>query len=206
LKNKFLSLLQFIYDNFAPLIIFYGINHFWGLKPAIIVSTLFSFFDIVLKLYLRQPITGIFKFTATITLIFGVIDLYAQQSFLFKYEASVSNIFTAMFFAYSLIANKSILQEFYEKRSDAKAMTSELAIYFRLLTSVWVIYFLLKATAYFWIARNYSLEQGLLIRTILGSGSFYVMLFVSILGSKKIFPFLLKTGIISVREVDPKKI
>ncbi|MGZ3711162.1 MAG: septation protein IspZ [Bdellovibrionota bacterium] len=194
MKDKLKGLINFAFVNFGPLIVFYGTNRIYGLKIAIIASTLFSFAEIAWRLYRRLPITNLFKFSATVTILFGLVDLYAQQSFLFKYEASATNVLTGVFFGASLFSSKCLLQEFYEQRKDAKAVTPDLAGYFRLLTLIWVLYFWLKAAVYFWIAGRFSLEQGLLVRTVLGSGSFYLMLGISIFGSRKIFPLLKKWG------------
>ncbi len=189
---KIASALRFFFGNFGPLIVFFAVNHFAGLKPAIVVSTIFSLAEIALKLHRGEPITLIFKFTAGITLIFGLVDLYAQHSFLFKYESVVTNLMTGMFFAATLFAQKSILQEYYEKSGNPKPMTPDRVAYFRLLTIAWVAYFFIKAGAYLWIARRYSLERAMVIRSIAGSGSLYAMLFISIVGSRKIFPLLKK--------------
>ena len=89
-SEKLRGLLKFAFNNFGPVIVFYAVNHFYGLKPAIAVSTIFSVGEIAYKIRKGQKITGMFKFTALITLVFGAVDLYAQQSFLFKYESAVT--------------------------------------------------------------------------------------------------------------------
>jgi intracellular septation protein A len=192
--QKSSAIAKFIFGNFGPLIIFYGVNHFYGLKPAIALSTLYSFGEIAYKVYRKERITNLFKFSASITLVFGVIDLYAQQSIVFKFESTVTNILTGLFFAASVFGDKTLLQEFYEQRKDAKTVKPELAAYLRFLTWVWVVYFFLKAAAYFWIAQHYTIEQGLLIRIVVGSGSFYALLAISIFGSKHLFHLLKKFG------------
>jgi intracellular septation protein A len=190
MQQKIQNLARFIFGNFGPILIFYGANHFCGLKPAIALSTAFSAIEIGYKTCRKQPITSIFKFSALMILVFGAVDLYSQQSFLFKYEASVTNLFMAVFFGATLFSEKTIIQDYYQKSKDPKPMTRDRVAYFQILTAVWVLYFLVKAGAYFWIARNYSLERGLVVRTVIGSGSLYAMLFISIVGSKKIFPLL----------------
>ena len=193
---KIRAALYFLYSNFGPLIVFYGVNHFWGLKPAIAASTVFSILEIAIKVYRKERITGIFKYSAIMTLVFGAVDLYAQQSFLFKYESTVTNLFTAFFFGSTIFAEKTILQDYYEKSKNSKPMTADRVAYFKILTGVWVFYFVAKACAYFWIARHFTIEQSLLIRTLVGSGSLYVMLFISIFGSKKMFPLLSQWGVL----------
>jgi intracellular septation protein A len=191
MNQKLSALVRVLFDNFGPILVFYGVNHFYGLKFAIIASTVFSIFEIALKHFRGVKLTPLFKFSAAITLIFGCVDLYAQQSFLFKYESVATNVITGVFFASSLFGGKkTVIQEYYEAQGNPKPMTRDRVAYFKYLTSAWVIYFILKAAAYFWIAQNFSIEQSMIVRTILGSGTLYLMLFVSIVGSKKIFPLL----------------
>ena len=200
MKQKILPFLRFVYNNFAPLLVFYGVNHFYGLKPAIAVSAVFSILETAFKVHRGEPITGLFKVTALMTLVFGAVDLYAQHSFLFKYESTVTNIFMGVFFGSSIFSNRTVIQEYYQSTKDPKPMTPDRVAYFRLLTMAWVLYFFAKAGAYFWVASNFSLEQGLVIRALLGSASLYAMLFLSIVGSKKLFPVLKKWGVLPAAE------
>jgi intracellular septation protein A len=192
MNQKLGALVRVLVDNFGPIIVFYGVNHFYGLQMAIIASTVFSIAEIILKYRRGAKVTPLFKFTAAITLLFGCVDLYAQQSILFKYESVATSLVMGVFFASSIFGGKSVIQEYYEAQKDQRPVTADRVAYFKLLTGAWVVYFALKAAAYYWVASNYSLEQSLVIRTILGTGTLYAMLFVSIFGSKKIFPFLKK--------------
>jgi len=196
MNQKLGALARVLFDNFGPVIVFYGVNHFYGLKMAIIASTVFSIAEIVLKALRGAKVTPLFKFTAVITLVFGCVDLYAQQSLLFKYESVATSLFLGIFFASSIFGGKTVIQEYTEAQGDQRPVTADRVAYFKILTGVWVLYFGLKAAAYYWIASNYSLEQSLVIRTVVGSGTLYAMLFVSIFGSKKIFPLLKKYGLL----------
>lgn len=198
--EKFKTFAKFAFENFGPVLIFYAVNHFYGLKPAIIASTFYTIAEIISKVRKKEKLTSLFKFSAIMTLLFGAVDLYSQQSFMFKYEACVSNIFTGLFFGASLFSEKTVIQEFREKRGDQRPVTRDRVAYFKILTIVWVIYFFAKAGAYFWMASQMSLEQGLVLRTILGSTSFYAMLFISIVGSKKIFPLMKKWNLLPKSE------
>ena len=197
------SFLRFAFSNFGPVIIFYVINRFYGLKPAIVISTTFSIFEIASKLKRKEKINSLFKFSAAMTVAFGAVDLYSQQSFLFKYEPCVTNIFTGIFFGASLFAKKTVLQEFREKQDFSRPFTRDRVAYFRILTGVWTAYFIVKAAAYFWMASHYSIEEGLLFRSVLGTGSFYGLLFVSIVGSKYVFPILKRSGLLPPAETGP---
>ncbi len=98
-----------------------GVNHFYGLKFAIIASTVFSISEISLKYFRSTKVTPLFKFSAAITLIFGCVDLYAQQSFLFKHESVATNVITGVFFASSLFGGKTVIQEYYEASRQPQA-------------------------------------------------------------------------------------
>src|SRR5262249_24748539 len=121
--QKIRALITFALVNFGPLVIFYGTNHFVGLKVAIAVSTAYSVAEITFRLYRKEKITTLFKFSAAMTFIFGIVDHSAQQSFLFKYESSVSNLITGIFFGLTLFSERTIMQEYYERNANALPMT-----------------------------------------------------------------------------------
>lgn len=198
--EKLRALAGFAFENFGPILVFYGINHFYGLKAAIVASTLCSVAEIAHKIRRKEKLTSLFKFSALMTLVFGAVDLYSQQSFLFRYEPCVTNIFTGTFFGASLFSNKTVIQEFREKSGDAKPMTRDRVAYFKLVTLVWTAYFFAKASAYCWMASNMSLEQGMILRTVLGTASFYALLFVSIVGSRRIFPWMKRMNLLPAAE------
>jgi intracellular septation protein A len=200
--DKFRTLAKIAFENFGPVLVFYAVNHFYGLKPAIAASILYTTAEIISKVSKNKKLTSLFKFSAIMTLVFGAVDLYSQQIFMFKYEACVSNVFTGLFFGASLFSEKTVLQEFREKSGDSKPVTRDRVAYFKILTAVWTIYFFAKASAYFWMASHMSLEKGLLIRTLLGSMSFYALLLISIFGSKKLFPLMKKWNLLPNSETE----
>ncbi len=192
--KKILVGVQFALLNFGPILAFYVVNHFYGLKPAIVVCAVYSIGEVIWAYFSGQELTNLFKFTAVMTLIFGVVDLCAQESFLFKYEAAVTNLLTGGFFGATVFGEKTMIQEFFEKSKYAKPVTPELAAYFRFFTLIWTAYFVVKAGIYFWVARHTTIEQGLIMRTLIGNGSFVIMLLISNLGGRRIFLFLRKLG------------
>ena len=160
------------------------------------MSTLGAILEIAYKLWKKEPITTIFKFTVAMTLIFGAVDLYSQESFLFKYEPAITSLLTGGFFIWSMRGGRSLLQDFYNASPQAKErpLTRDLIGYFRLVTVVWTGYFVLKAGAYVWMAQVYTIEQGLLIRTLVGTVSLYVMLGITLLAGRFLFPTLQRRG------------
>lgn len=193
--NRVVALVASLAPEFGSLIVYVALSHFVGPRAAVVGSTLYSVGAIGYYLLRGKPLTRIFLFSASMTVVFGAIDLVNQQPLMLKYEAVVTNLVTAVFFAASIFSKKSLIQDFYEQRPGAVAMRPDLAVYFRFLTGIWVLYFVLKAGAYYWIAAHASLEQTLVIRAVAGSVSFYVLLGISIFGSKGIIHGLRRLGL-----------
>ena len=178
-------ILQFVLSNFGPLIAFYGVNHFWGLKPAVASAVAWTIGEIAYNRIKRIPTSTFFKFSAAVAILFGAIDIYLRQSVFFKYEASLTNLVSGFYFASTLWGAKPLIQEFAEKQGRMKGdLTPDRIFYFRFLTWVWAIYLWIKAGAYYWLASRVSLEQGLAVRFVLGNASFYGLLAASIFGGK----------------------
>jgi intracellular septation protein A len=181
-------------SELGPMIAFYVANHFWGLKPAIALSLTLCAAETFRRLYRGERLSTLFKYSSAMTLAFGIVDLIAQHSFLFRYEASVTNFMTAAFFAGSLRGGKSVLGEFYGKKKDSQPMTPERILFFRWLTCMWVAYFVAKSAAYAWIGARMDIEQALIVRVLVGSASFYALLAFSIFRGRKVYDFLNARG------------
>lgn len=89
--KRVLHSLSWLLRNFSPLIVFYAANHFFGLKPAIALSMFFSIAGFLRAKIFREKTSTFFKFSAAIAVSFGIVDLFLKDSFLFKYEAAVTN-------------------------------------------------------------------------------------------------------------------
>jgi intracellular septation protein A len=191
--EKIKGIALFLYKNFGPLIVFYVANHFWGLKTAIAVSLVFTVAEIIHYKIAKKEITTFFKFSVVMTFVFGALDLTLENAFFYKIEATVTNLFTAFFFGITLIQPKPLIQQFAEQQGrTSKDQSVDKTFFFRLLTMVWTFYFVLKAALYLWINLNSDIEQGLIVRTIIGNVSFAIMLFVSIGLARPIWNLLVK--------------
>ncbi|QED23101.1 septation protein IspZ [Candidatus Deianiraea vastatrix] len=176
--------LKFITKDFLPILIFYIVNHFYGTKFALISAIITVILQVIFFRIKKIKISNFFKFSAIITIIFSICDLYLQKTLLFKYESALTNAFTGIYFACSLRNKETIIAKF------AKPwMTENLDGYFRKLTIVWSIYFLVKAIIYAIIAHHYALEKLLILRLIFGKISFWILLFISIYG-RRILKFI----------------
>jgi intracellular septation protein A len=185
--KKFRGLLKFTFSNFGPILIFYLANHFYGITVAVCASIVWTIGEVVLLRLSRKPVGTFFKFSATIAIVFGLVDMYFQKSLLFQYEASLTNVMVGLFFLSSLFGEKPIIREFAEAQGRiSKELSPDSEYYFKFLTIVWSVYMFAKAAFYFWVAAKFSLEEGLVIRSVVGNVTFYGLLAISIFGSKQI--------------------
>jgi uncharacterized membrane protein len=149
-----------------------------------------SVVDVAIVKIRKQTITAFLKFSIAVTLLFGAVDLYFKGPFLFRYEAVLSNVVTAAFFGLTLTRDKSIIQEFAERRALASGtpipITPDTVYYFRLCSGVWTAYLLLKAAFYAWVGYHFDLERALAIRVFVGNATFYPLLAASIFLAKPI--------------------
>ncbi len=106
--EKIKGIIQFLFKNFGPLLVFYLANRFWGLKTAIVVSLIFTVGEIIHTKFAKQELTMFFKFSVVMALIFGTLDLTLESAFFYKIEATLTNLFTAFFFGITLFQPKPL--------------------------------------------------------------------------------------------------
>jgi intracellular septation protein A len=174
--------LKFIAEEFSPLIFFFLAREFTSLRMAILATMVFTVGFLVLAKIRKRPITRFFQFSALISLAFGCLDFYANNTFFMKFEGSVMNGFFALFFAKSVIrGNEPVIQEFAIKSGGVASdrIDQDLEFFFKLMTWIWVAYFLLKAAFYGYVGLSYSFEEGILIRSVVGNITLYGLIFLT---------------------------
>jgi intracellular septation protein A len=179
--RKLLQFARFALANFGPVIVFYAVLHFYGLKAAVGVSTVYTIAEISYKRARQQPMGKLFVFSSAMTLVFGCVDLMSKTAWLFKYEACITNLVTAGFFGASLRGEGSLLEDFYAEQPNAQPLTLELRAFLRALTVLWTLYFLAKVPFYFWLVRRYEFEKAMVLRGIIGNVSLYALLGITVL-------------------------
>ena len=114
-------------------------------------------------------------------LLFGIADLFIKEPFFFKFEATLTNLFFALFFALSLLKDKPIVQEFAEmQKKTSNEQTPDKLYFFQFFTIWWSVYFVIKAAFYLWLNFNTTLDDALIIRMLVGKVSLWLMMFISI--------------------------
>jgi uncharacterized membrane protein len=173
------ALLAWILQSFGPIVVFLVVKAALGLRPAIIASLVWSVLDaLYVVVWKRDRPTPFFYFSVTTTLVFGVVDLYATNPFLFRYEAALTNVLTGLYFGATVFVGKPLIQEFAEKAKGVEDIAKPSArAYLRFLTVVWSGYFFAKALTYYYLAQSdLSYERTALIRAALGPLSLGAML------------------------------
>lgn len=184
------SFLIWFMQNFGPLIVFFAVKNVVGLKPAIAATIVWSIGEVAYIVgWRREKPTLFFCFSVGMTLLFGSLDLYSDNPFLFRYEAVVTNILTGLYFGSTLFVGTPLIQEFAEKASAESAQSQGSKRYLRYLTMVWAVSFFAKAFIYFCLAKSdHSIERVTMIRSVIGPVSF-----ICLIGGERILrPVLIK--------------
>jgi len=193
MKQKFLNLAAFVYDNFSPLIVFVTVKNFTDLKTAIIASVVFAVADIIGRHIRKTPISRLYYFSFVVSVIFGAIDIYATHPFIFKYESVVTNLITAAFFGITLFRGTPLIQELAEKAMPPeKFARPEIKHYLRVLTAIWTLYFIVKAVVYAYVGYTYEIDAAIAFRAVFGIASFVVLFFGERLFRKLLFRLIAK--------------
>ncbi len=194
---KFKSSLTFAFANFGPLIVFYALNHFFGLRAAILSTLVFTAIDWAIRKAKKEKLGSFYIYSVVITVVFGCFDLYLNKSIFFKFEAALTNFLMAAVFGVSLFGEKTLIQRIAEETKHPSMpngavipSTPEVALMLKIFTVAWTLYFALKAVLYVWLASIYSLERFLVIRTIIGNVSLGAMALLSVVCGKPLFKLI----------------
>lgn len=180
--EKIKGILKFLFLNFGPLIVFYSINKFFDFKIAVICSIVFVGFEFLYLKISKKTISSFFIFTSLLVVVFGLLDIFLAQAFFFKLEAGILNLISAAYFALSLFRPKSIIEEVARQKGQASAehkLQEDQTFFFKVLTALWTVYFLVKAIAFMWVNFTTDIQEGLIYRMTLGPLSFWVLIGLS---------------------------
>jgi len=86
---------------------------------------------------------------------------------------------TGLVFAAGAFGEKPVIQLLAEARGRSFPEGAEMRRFFQWLTFIWVGYFVLKATVYYWLARTMTLEEAMPIRAVIGPASLVALLALS---------------------------
>ncbi len=165
----------------AGLLVFWAVLWGVGLRPAIAATLGFVILDGARRMVRRRPVTRVWMLSNALALAGGAIDLWAATPFMVRYEAIGTNLLTALVFLSGAFGRTSVVQEVAEgwRGAPFEAGRPDLRAFFRAFTLVWAGYFLVKALVYLWLAAHLPLERALALRSVIGTGSFALMILLS---------------------------
>ena len=197
LTPKLVHIARFALREFGPLIAFWLVNGFFGVKIAIAVSLVVIVGESLWRWRRGEGFTRLYLLISGLTLAFGAIDLSITTPFLIKYEAAVTNIVVGGSFVIGAFGKKPMLQEIAEQRGgESLPATAEVRRFFQLFTLAWAVYFFLKAAFYAWAVWRLPLAQAIALRSLVGGVSLGLMSAVSVTQGRRLFFLCRRLGLL----------
>jgi intracellular septation protein A len=190
--------------EFGPLIAFWGVNWYFGIKIAIAASLAVIVGESLWRWRRGERFTRLYLLVSGLTAVFGAIDLSITTPFLIKYEAAVTNLATAAAFVIGAFGDKPMLQEVAEQRAaETFPATAEVRRYFQLFTLAWAVYFFAKAAFYAWAVWRLPLTEAIALRSLVGGVSLGLMSAISITQGRRLFFLCRRLGLLPPPETAP---
>jgi len=174
-----LGKLRYAFAEFGSMIVFVIGLYGFGIKPAIVATIVWIVGDAIQRAVRRLGFPQVWLFANGLVVVFGGVDLYAATPFMMRYEPVVTNALTGLVFAAGAFGEKPVIQLLAEARGRSFPEGAEMRRFFQWLTFIWVGYFVLKATVYYWLARTMTLEEAMPIRAVIGPASLVALLALS---------------------------
>ncbi len=197
-------MLRWVLINFGVLILFQATKYFLGLQWAIGVSMAYAIGEILWLKIRRRTISPFMLFSLAVVLLFGVLDLWLTNDFFMKLESAVMNLMMAGLFGLSLFREKTIVEELAENQGRiTKEKTPDKTFFFHFVTAIWFLYYILRAFAFTWM--NFAMADGesFILKTFLGTASFYILLAASIGLNQQLWNLLLKLRLMPSTRKNP---
>ncbi len=200
LATKLKNILGGLLATVGPLLVYYAFDWTLGLKPAIVACAVFSIGEVAWRLWHKEPITLLFKVTATTTVGFGVLDILLASPRFFSYEASITNAMFGLWFAWLMVKSPGpFVDEVVRQRPEVlermgPAGRIRLEGLMRVLLAMVVAYHAVTAAAYLWIAAHYSVERAMDIRVIFGNASLVPFMALVYFGLQPAYRWALRFG------------
>jgi len=192
-----LGMIRWVIADFGPLLMFWGLDLAFGLKPAIAGSVLFILGDSLWRWRKGLPFTRLYVLSAVLTVVFGGVDLLSVTPFMLKYEAVITNAFIGAAFVAGARGPRPMIQELAEQRQGAPFPDRpDITRFFQLFTLLWAGYFFAKAGFYFAVATLMPTTQAMLIRSVVGSVSMALMVLLSVTQGRRLFLICQRLGLL----------
>lgn len=130
-----------LFLDMGPLLIFFAVNSFQGLAPAIAVFSVATVVSLAISWRLEGKVRPMPLIGGFFVLVFGGVTLFLDDEFYFKIKPTVVNLIFASFLCYAWIFNKPILKNLFDSLIEIDDSG------WRLLTRNWMLFFVGLAIA-----------------------------------------------------------
>lgn len=173
--------LEFVVKNFVPPIAFFIVFQGWGTKPAIAVAIALSVLQLGIQLVKSYKLSPFFLTAATFTLVFGGVDLVAQEPRYYRLAPFAENFVMGSVFLTTVLMGKPLALWFAQAlppivRPNLGANGgTEIKRYLKRVTSVWIAYFFAKSFLFLYLAFVVDLGRLIVLRAVIGNVSLVLM-------------------------------
>ena len=170
-----------IFQNFGAILVFQVVYRWVGFREALMAGIGFAICEIFYLKIRKKKISGFLIFSSVLVVLFGMMDLYLNSQTFIKYEAILFSIAFGLYFAGSLFGKKSLVESLAEQQGRVDQSTSpDKTFFFRFITVIWAFYFFAKAFVCYLISQDANFADASLLRILIGTTSFYVLLAISV--------------------------
>ena len=171
-------MLVFLAENLAAPLSFFVLFRLTGPKWAIAAAALISGVQLVRDLHAGSGLKPLLLVASGFTIGFGALDLVLTSPRFFRYEPALQNAFLGLAFLVSLGMERPLIERFAQSlperfRPEPGPVSRR---YLRRLTSVWAVYFAVKATFFLHLAHTVTLDRLVVLRSIVGGLSLVAMI------------------------------
>jgi intracellular septation protein A len=160
------SLLRWAFESFGPIIAFLGVEHAFGLVPAIVAGVVVSIAIVAFQWVREKTPSKLTVITAASVVVFGLLGLVFRSVFFLKFEPVVENLIWAGVFFASAATGAGLIVEMVERKSGV--LPEARRRYLHRLTIAWGVFMLARAAAYAWMAFHLTLDQAIATRAVVG--------------------------------------
>ncbi len=178
--------------DFGGIVVFYALMYTLGLKAAIGGTMVFVVIDTLRRRVQKLGFPKIYVLSTSLVIVFGLIDIYAKNPFMVRWEGVLTNLAVMSFFLAGM-RGRSVFQELAEQQSGQVFTDPHMLRLFRVMTFLWALYFLAKAGFDVWTGLTMPLAKALAIRQVVGLVGMAAMVVVTI-QAEKILHFLTNKG------------
>jgi len=192
--SGFLKRVVGLAHTFSGLIVYWIMLLGFGIKPAILATTLFVVGDGIWRWRRHKPMPALWLLSSGVAVVFGVIDLWAMTPFMLRYEGAITNLVIAAVFGFGVMGKQPLVLRIARERRPNIPDRPEVTRFFRAFTVAWSLYFVIRAAVFVWIMTRFPLVEAMGIRSVFSWVSLGMMMLISFNG-RRVFAACQRLGL-----------